>query len=193
MNAPHRCVRASLIAALFALAGESLPAAAAAPVKWNRVDTGQGWTIVVPEGYAVNPSYRYDQLGAGRTIAGTAFTVPERIWKGSNLSADSYLSVEEIRGAAKCTAALFLPAGAEVKSVTDKGQRYTLGTFGDAGAGNFYDQTVYARATGARCIGVRYFIHATNIGNYDPGTVEEFNRAGLIAQWDKIRRSISFP
>jgi len=37
---------------------------------------------------------------------------------------------------------------------------------------------------------VRYFIHSTNIGNYDPGTIKAFDQAALVARFDAIRKTL---
>jgi hypothetical protein len=201
MNAPAERSGASRLTILSCLAlwlgaGAVSAAVAAepakpAPVKWATFTSGDGsFMISVPEGYTVEPNYRYDQLGPGKTISGTSFTIPERMWQGSNLASDTYLSVETLPAAADCTADLFLQGGETAKAVTDKGVAYSLATMGEGGAGNAYEQTVYALRTSRPCTAVRTFIHSTNIGNYDPGSVAEFNHAALVAQFDKIRRSL---
>jgi hypothetical protein len=42
---------------------------------------------------------------------------------------------------------------------------------------------------GYTCTAVRYLVHSTNIGNYEPGAVREFDRPALIDLFDQIRRS----
>jgi hypothetical protein len=198
MNAPvaRRCASRILLAlAVVAGTGALSPVASAAPakpapVKWETY-AGNGFTLTLPEGYTANPQFEYDQLGGGRNIPGTSFTIPERISTGSNLSADTYLSVERLpAGGGPCTASRFLPEGATIQSTTEKGVAYSVGTFEDAGAGNRYDESVYVLVKSRPCTAVRYFVHSTNIGNYDPGSVTAFNEPALIAQFDKIRRSL---
>jgi membrane-bound inhibitor of C-type lysozyme len=149
------------------------------------------FSIAIPEGYAVDPGYRYDGLGPGKEIAGVAFTIPERMWQGSNLAADTRLTVERLQDTAACTADRFLPEGATAaKAVKDKGVAYSMATFSDAGAGNLYSERVYALAGSKPCVAVRTFIHSSNIANYDPGTVEAFDEKALTGQFDKIRRTL---
>ncbi|TSC91324.1 MAG: hypothetical protein CEN90_453 [Parcubacteria group bacterium Licking1014_17] len=45
----------------------------------------------------------------------------------------------------------------------------------DAGAGNFYDSTIYRTFRDGTCYEVSLTIHTTNIGNYTPGTVKEID------------------
>jgi hypothetical protein len=173
-----------------AIDGLAAGAAKPAPVKWETYKSDQGFAITLPEGYTVDPNYTYQQLGPDKPIRGSSFTIPERIWQGSNLSSDTYLSVETLPGAAACTADLFLSGGDSPQPVTDKGVAYSVASLGEGGAGNAYEQTVYALAGSRPCTAVRTVIHSTNIGNYDPGMVTEFNKAALMAQFDKIRRSL---
>ncbi len=67
---------------------------------------------------------------------------------------------------------------------------YSLATSSNAGAGNVYDEVVYALPGSKPCTAVRYQIHSTNIGNYPEGTVTEYNQAALLEEFNKIRRSI---
>ena len=55
-----------------------------------------------------------------------------------------------------------------------------------AGAGNYYQQEIYRMVNKNECYEVIYFIHSTNIGNYTPGTVTEFDRIALIQKFDSI-------
>jgi len=49
-----------------------------------------------------------------------------------------------------------------------------------AGAGNYYQQEIYRMVNKGICHEVIYFIHSTNIGNYTPGTVTEFDRDAIM-------------
>jgi hypothetical protein len=51
-----------------------------------------------------------------------------------------------------------------------------------AGAGNFYQQEIYRMVNNNVCYEVIYYIHSTNIGNYPPGTVTEFDRDTILQQ-----------
>ena len=65
---------------------------------------------------------------------------------------------------------------------------------GGAGAGNLYEEIVYVPNLpgNAGCYGIRYFIHSGNIANYEPGTMAEFDRTTLLAEFDRIRHSVFF-
>lgn len=150
-----------------------------------------GFSIRYPKGYTVDDKYRYEALGPGKEIGGVAFTVPKKMTTGTNLAPDTRLSVETLPDPPACTADAFLPSvTGEVKAVADDGVDYSVASLTDAGAGNLYDETVYVLAGTSPCLAVRYFIHSANIANFDPGTVKEFDRAALVRQFDKIRRTL---
>jgi hypothetical protein len=138
-----------------------------------------------PDGSTVNESYVYPRLGDG-VIKGVAFTVPAAMAKGTNLAPDSYFSVEW-RDGSKCTIDQFLPNADPPKQIGFKGVAYQLATANSGAAGNSYDETVYLRD----CFAVRYFIHSSNVANYPPGSVKEFDRARLMSVFDDIRKSMN--
>ncbi len=148
------------------------------------------FSVQYPPTYTVNAAYTYSQLGPSKIINGVKFTIPAALASGTNLSSDSGVSVEEIPGAASCTAARFLYDVTNPRQVSENGINYSVGDAGGVGAGNFYEERVYAIPGTSPCLAVRYFIHSTNIGNYAPGTVREFDKTALIKEFDKIRATL---
>ncbi|MEP2120256.1 hypothetical protein, partial [Bauldia litoralis] len=73
---------------------------------------------------------------------------------------------------------------------TEYGTDYSVASLSDAGAGNLYDETVYALVGTSPCLAVRTFIHSTNLANYDPGTITAFDEGALTAQFDAIRKTL---
>lgn len=59
------------------------------------------------------------------------------------------------------------------------------------GAGNYYEQEIYRVAKNNMCYEAIYFIHYTNIGNYTPGAVTEFDRDALMKKFNKILSTIT--
>ena len=159
------------------------------PAGWTRY-TSAGFSIAAPPGWTADASHDYQALGPGKDIHGLALTIPADLAKGTNLSTGSYVAVETLPGATTCTAAAFLSDSIAAPSVTENGVTYSVATSSDAGAGNFYDETVYAVQGSSPCTAVRYFIHSTNIGNYDPGTIKAFDGKALVAQFDAIRMTL---
>jgi membrane-bound inhibitor of C-type lysozyme len=151
-----------------------------------------GVTIRFPQGYTADQKHVYSELGPNKTIKGVSFTIPAGATTGTNLSKDTYLAVESLPSATTCTADLFLDTQSRNKASTfsDSGVNYSVATTSGAGAGNFYDEAVFAIPGSSPCTAVRYFIHSTNVGNYPAGTVTEFNKAGLINEFDLIRRTL---
>ena len=149
-----------------------------------------GFSLRYPAGFTINDKYSYQELGPGKDIYGVKFTIPALTAMGTNLGSDSYISVEELPQAKTCNASSFLDQGAKITNVTDNGTEYSMGTSNGAGAGNRYDETVYALTGTNPCIAVRYFIHYSVIDNYPPGTVKAFDEATLKSQFDAIRRTL---
>lgn len=148
-----------------------------------------GISFRFPQGYTFDPGYTYTALGPGKTIKGVKVTIPAAATTGTNLSKDTYVSVEEIPSATTCSANLFLDQG-KVATFSDSGVDYSVATTSGAGAGNLYDEAVFAIPGSSPCTAVRYFIHSTQVANYPAGTVTAFDRAGVINEFDNIRRSL---
>lgn len=168
------------------------PASSPAPVLAGWVRYSQnGFSIAAPPAFTPDPSHDYTALGPGKDIKGFSLTIPASLAKGTNLGADSYIAVETLHGTGPCTAAAFLDSPTNAPSVTSHGLTYTVATASDAGAGNFYDETVYAVQGSSPCLAVRYFVHSLNIGNFTPGAVRAFDGPALIRQFDAIRATLT--
>lgn len=141
-------------------------------------------------GYRVDESYQYQALGPNKGIGGVRFGIPSSIATGTNLSQDSYLSVEQIPQTADCRATLFLEAGAAAQTVTDNGVEYSFASTTGAAVGNRYLEYVYAIPGTNPCVAVRYFIHYGAIQNYPEGMVREFDLDALLKGFDAIRRTL---
>lgn len=157
------------------------------------LDEVNRFTLRYPTGYTVDDSYHYDLLGPDTHIAGVKFTIPDSLATGTNLSKDSYISVEHINDAQNCAANdfVFLPKDTKPQVVEGDEFTYSIASTTDAGAGNRYEEHAYALVGTNPCLAIRYFIHYTAIENYDPGTVTEFNKSALLMEFDKIRMSLT--
>lgn len=150
-----------------------------------------GFQMQIPEAFEVHDSYFYHALGPGKEIPGIFFGVPAGLAQGTNLSSDSGISVEMLARAA-CVPADFLPVSTAGQKVMLGQDEYTYATSSGAGAGNRYDEAVYIRKNRDVCYGIRFFIHSTAIQNYDPGTVREFDREGLLSTFKTIASTVTF-
>lgn len=154
-----------------------------------------GFSLYYPIGFTVDESYIYQELGLGKDINGVKFTIPASLSTGTNLSSDSYLSVEKIPGAQTCTADLFLdqqgPTSLTAQTVIEDNITYTVASTTGAGAGNRYEETVYAIPGTNPCVAVRYFIHYGVFENYPAGSIKEFDQQALLTRFDAIRRTLT--
>ncbi len=148
------------------------------------------FSVTYPMEYTSDEAYAYDQFGPKKLIEGVKFTIPGTIATGTNLSIDTGISVETLPRAKNCTGDIYIKDNVKAQPITENGVQYSMASTSGAGAGNFYEEVVYALVNSAPCTAVRYLIHSTNIGNYTPGTVTEFDRAALVNDFDTIRQSL---
>ena len=152
-------------------------------------NSAKGFSIRYPSDFTVDDTYKYQELGPGKDISGVKFTIPLSMKTGTNLGSDSYVSVEEISKTQTCTASLFLDQGL-AHTLTDRNIIYSVASSTGAGAGNRYEETVYATPITNGCLAIRYFIHYGVLENYPLGTVKQFDKQALLNQFDTIRHSL---
>ncbi len=152
--------------------------------------SGDGVSIRTPQGYTVDSAYQYQAFGPGKGIAGVKFTIPSAVATGTNLSRDSYISVESLSSQQVCDARTFLAAG-NVSTLKEGTMTYSVASSTGAAAGNRYEETVYAFPDTNPCIALRYYIRYGVLANYPAGTVKEFDKAALLAEFDAIRRTLT--
>jgi hypothetical protein len=157
-------------------------------------DPVRGFTVQYPVDFTAHTDYIYEVHQQNKqtvTIGGVKFVVPSFVSDTTNLSNDTYISVEEIPMQAVCSATQFLNNETTANSISDGGKMYSLASQSDAAAGNRYEEVVYAFPTPDACMGVRYFIHYSVLEKYPEGTKKAFEKESLIAQFDAIRRSLT--
>jgi len=148
-----------------------------------------GFSIRLPDRYTIDESYTY-QANPDNVFSGVQFTIPESERTGTNLSSDSYVSIETLPAIQDCTADLFFDGVHTATEKTENDTTYSVATSSGAGAGNRYEETVYALPGTDPCIAMRYFIHYSAIQNYELGTVREFDQAALLKEFDQIRSTL---
>ncbi len=148
------------------------------------------FTINLPEDFVVDEDYRYESTPQ-KSFPGVRFKIPKNLYKGTNLSEDSYISVEFAQAVADaCIAQIFLDSS-ELRGFADAGKhRYTVAYSLGAGAGNRYEETVYATPVEGGCLGIRYFVHYGVFENYPAGSIKEFDPKAITGIFDAIRTSI---
>lgn len=189
-----RCVRIALsVLAVLVLAGTGY-------LLWQRNQDatsgmltyrGDGFAVRYQKGWFADADYVYDHLGPEEpTIPGVKFLVPIAMIAGTNLTTDTGVSVEWMPGMPACRAEPFLLSPQYMTDETIEGVTYSVASSTDAGAGNRYEEMVYALKGTDPCLAVRYFIHYSALGNFDEGAVAGFDRAALIASFDAVRDSL---
>ncbi len=151
-----------------------------------------GFTLQHPNDWTVDNSYVYDLLGPEEpTIPGVKFLIPKTLTEGTNLSEfQTGLSVEIMPNMPTCTAHPFLLQPKTVTTEVINDVKYSIASSSEPGAGNLYEEYVYAISDTNPCLAVRYLIHSTNLANYDPGAVTAYDRTQLINIFNEIRDSI---
>ena len=122
-------------------------------------DTELGFSIDLLKGYIVEKS-----------TSSVKFKIPEETAAGTNLSKDTYVSVEQLSAEKTCEANSFMETPSVSSSVVnDDSTLYSVASSTDAGAGNRYEEYVYAIIGTEPCVAVRYFIHYSAIENFPEG------------------------
>ena len=152
--------------------------------------SGSTFSITYPVDFMVDPAFSNEEVNPAKPISGVKFTIPEGMATGTNLAADTFLSVEWLPRAKNCTGDIYVRDNVRPQEVSDGMVTYSVASTSGAAAGNRYEEMVYALPQSSPCTAVRYSIHYSDIGNYEPGTVQEFDRAKLMGMFDEMRRSL---
>lgn len=171
------------------------------PAQQMYTDTALGYTLTFPTAlsttknmalYTVATNHTYTNQGETDVIPGAKFTIPESLTTGTNLSADTYVSVEHLTKPETCDAGTFLDVpDTAIKTLTEGDVTYSFASSSEAAAGNRYEEYVYVLPESEPCIAVRYMVHYTAIENYDTTTVKEFDRTRLFGTLDAIRTTLT--
>ena len=149
-----------------------------------------GFALRLPAGYTTDEKYTY-QPNPQTKIPGVKFTIPKTLADGTNLSTDSYISIEKLTGAINsCSAEIYLDQPTSAGFVDQGGHRYSVALSIGAGAGNRYEEIVYATPVDGGCLAVRYFIHYGVFENYPAGSITQFDEQALRFEFDAIRESL---
>lgn len=172
----------------FSRCGEGAPSAAEPNAFTNASST---FSVQYPDGWTPNADYKYTGVSEEKPIFGVQFTIPGTMATGTNLSPDTYVSVEQLPRATSCVGDIYLLENVKAAAIDANGHSYSLASTTGAGAGNRYEEWVYAIPGSNPCTAIRYYIHYTSVENYPAGTVTEFDRSSLLAAFDQIRDSVT--
>jgi hypothetical protein len=124
----------------------------------------------------------------GNTLLTLAFIDPSYFSPRTNLS-EVYLTLaasDDPAVVSACTQAYEGMAEVITGPVEINGYTFTRGEFSGAAAGNRYDQVSFRTVVKGRCYELVSLVHSTNIGNYPPGTVVEYDAAALTGRLEAV-------
>lgn len=98
---------------------------------------------------------------------------------------EAYLMVNIVSDTGTCLQ-ISRPGEAFLGEKTFNGKTFTESQFVDAAAGNIYEQLFYRAVLNNTCYEIVFFMHSSNIGNYTPGTVVEFDRLALLQKFKEV-------
>lgn len=158
-------------------------------------NSDRGFSIRYPKDYRLNEDYNYTALGEDKVIKGISFQIPKSLAENTNLSADSYISLETIDSDNKeCAISNFVDENRELEISETKinGYDFYTASFVEPAVGNRYSQKIYTLKNddSSECLAIRYFIHYMEIENYPEGEVLEFNEKELVQTFNSIRDSL---
>jgi hypothetical protein len=123
-----------------------------------------------------------------------AIVLPPSLFKGTNLGeAGVYIGASS---AAAVTSKWKVPVSgsAEVAAgtTTVNGATFAVFTSTEPAAGNIYEERVYRTVHEGTCFELTELLHSGNIGNYTPGTVEQFDKVKFGGYLEAIVESFVF-
>src|SRR3989344_100407 len=147
------------------------------------------YSIAYPPEFTIDEGYSYDQF-QGKPIAGVKFTVPMQMATGTNLSATSYVSVEQLPRALSCAGDIYVVPNVRPRDISEGSTIYSVATTTEGAAGSTFEEQVWAIKGSKPCTAIRYFIRTAPMVNFEAGAVREYGRAALLLAFDEIRRSL---
>lgn len=147
------------------------------------------FSLSYPQGFTLQETYAYTRVSPTKPINGVKFLVPTALSQGTNLAADSGVSVEELPRANSCTGDIFLKANVKAQSVTGV-VSFSVATSSDTMGTDTFEEAVFAVTGSKPCIAMRYFLHTSSATDTATST-PAFDRAAVIAAFDSIRNSLS--
>lgn len=149
------------------------------------------FSLKYPQGFTLEEPYAYTRVSPTKPISGVKFRAPLAMTQGTNLAADSGVSVEQLPRAQNCSGDIFLKANVRSQTQTSGALTFSVASSSETVGSDTYEETVFAVPGSSPCIAMRYFLHSTSAGTSTASTTRAFDRAAVIAEFDKIRQSMS--
>ncbi len=118
--------------------------------------------------------------------------LPESFFEGTNLfEAGVFVGADSATSSlSRCYREKEGEAGGGSRDIN--GASFKAYSSNGAGAGNFYESKIYRSLRGNTCVEIVELLHSTNIGNYDSGTVKEFDREKFSKMLETIAQTFIF-
>jgi hypothetical protein len=151
--------------------------------------TTMKFSLRYPQGFTLQEPYAYTRVSPTKPINGVKFLVPAALAQGTNLAADSGVSVEELPRANACTGDIFLKANVKAQAVAGA-VPFSVATSSEKAGSDSYEEMVFAVTGSKPCIAIRYFLHTTSATG-TASTTPAFDRSAVLTAFDSIRASFS--
>jgi len=163
-------------------------------------DTGKTFSFSYPNTFSLyGGDGSYDTNWSGRStdlgILLTVVAIPKSFQPGTNFSEAKFTVgvSSDPKAVANCQITGVMNGDQVPVPVNINGISYKKLISGDAGAGNFYENTSYRTVRNGQCYAIEYTIHSTNIGNYSPDqNIKEFDKAKVTNTLESIVQSFKF-
>lgn len=139
--------------------------------------------------FVLEEPYAYTRVSPTKPISGVKFRVPASFTQGTNLASDSGVSVEQLPRANKCVGDIYLKANVRAVPLAEGTTNFSAATSTETVGADTFEEAVFAITGSSPCIAVRYFLHTTSATGTATST-QQFDRAGVIAAFETIRRSL---
>jgi membrane-bound inhibitor of C-type lysozyme len=167
--------------------GDGAPTAAPMNSFTNASST---FSVQYAPGWTADAAYQYTGVSAAKPISGVRFTIPAAVALGTNLSPESYVSVEMLPRATSCVADIYVLDNVKPETVSMNGKEYSHVVLDKTTAGNRVEEHVYAIPGSSPCTAVRYVIKSSAIDSAATTTVTAYDTTTLMAEFDKVRDSV---
>ncbi len=142
-------------------------------------------------GIGYTQGWMYNSTTTGLILA--TVTIPKSFEPNTNFAGAEFTvgTSPDPKAVSSCLS-LQNPNGITPTQVTINGITYTAFSYTSAGVGNFYAVTSYRTIHNNQCYAIESLIHSTDINNYPPGQVSQFNGGEIQTLLQQIMQSFKF-
>lgn len=135
----------------------------------------------------------FDSFVTGLKLPVIAVSLPKEMFAGTNLK-EAVVAFGIDTSASAVTNCYRLDNAEVVASSTKNvnGIEFRVFESTDAGAGNLYESKTYRFVKGDYCYEINEVLHSTNIYNYEPGTIKEYDKTKFVGILERIVSTFVF-